>query len=67
MNISKENKSRILLDSFSKILKDVDLEDSYEINQKKNELINRGEINKNKFESKGDYRENFMVSEIEII
>ncbi len=67
MNISSENKSKILLDSFSKILKDVDFEDSYEINEKKNDLIQRGDANKNKFESKDNYMESLEVSEIEII
>ena len=46
----KDSKSNVLLENFSKILKDVSLINNNEINEKKNAIINKKEIIKNEKE-----------------
>ena len=47
MENNKESKSNILLNNVSKILKDVNVVSSNEINEKKNVIINKQEKNMN--------------------
>lgn len=47
MGNNKESKSNILINNLSKILKDVNLVNNKEINEKKNEIINKQETIRN--------------------
>lgn len=56
MGNNKESKSNILINNLSKILKDVNLVNNKEINEKKNEIINKQETIRNNNEyNKSDY------------
>lgn len=59
MENNKESKSNILLNNMSKILKDVNLVNNNEINEKKNAIINKQEIIKNFDKNRNNDNYNF--------